>query len=105
MTKIFEVTLTVSVLVAAESEELAEKRAHEERSEIISDFAPGFECGRQITSVADLEKVCGGKWTGDCLPYGDNEEKTLFDWLDVVEPGGQTERCDKTIDMFEAGEG
>lgn len=95
--KLFEVELTFTAVVVAESEEEAHKVADSEAYEITRDNEPSVHVGKQITHEKDLPD----EWTGDCLPYSDGEAgdgETIQFYLDSAPP--EVVRDTKTIDMF-----
>lgn len=99
--KVFEVEMTVTVVVAADSESAAERWAGNNMSEICSwRNAEATSC-REITTRAELDTVENGQWN-DAHPYGlPADDKRLIVDLLPFDPSAPY-RCEQTEDMFSA---
>lgn len=97
--KAFEVTLTVTAVVAAGSEEAAENLAKKLAPEIIRDQGVEVDSCRQLKSLDELAHVDDGQWIPEAMAYGmpPGDSRTLGDLL----PKAGHSRCPDTVDMFE----
>ena len=95
--KPYFVTLSVSVVVMAESKLEAMLEAESNVSKICRDN--GLEPD-EVVEITSLEKLShlSSEWDGQCFPYNCDKNLRLVDILPESEPFKDT----KTIDMFEA---
>jgi hypothetical protein len=97
--KVFEIELTVTAVVAAESEFAAERWADLNMSEICRGSTVLTTSSREITTRAELDTVENGQWN-DAQPYGlpSGDKRLIVDLLpfDPTAPY----RCEQTVDMF-----
>ena len=97
--KVFEIELTVTAVVAAESESAAEQWAERNMSEICSYQTVQSTSSREITTRAELDMVENGQWN-DAQPYGlpSGDKRLIVDLL-PFDPDAPY-RCEQTVDMF-----
>lgn len=97
--KVFEIELSVTVVVAAESESAAEQWAERNMSEICSYQTVQSTSSREITTRAELDTVENGQWN-DAQPYGlpAGDKRLIVDLL-PFDPSAPY-RCENTVDMF-----
>jgi hypothetical protein len=99
--KVFEIEVTVTAVVAAESESAAELWAERNMSSICSELTTQTTSSREIKTRADLDTVENGQWNDAC-PYGlpSGDQRLIVDLLpfDPTAPY----RCESTVDMFSA---
>jgi hypothetical protein len=77
MKKLYKVAIEAFAVVVAEDEKEACRIARHYGSEIMKSEGDSAQCICEIKSISDLPYL----WNSDCLPYGTNEDKTIFDYL------------------------
>lgn len=99
--KVFEIEVTVTAVVAAESESAAELWAERNMYEMCNELTAQATGSREIKTRADLDTVENGQWNDAC-PYGlpQGDARLIVDLLpfDPTAPY----RCENTVDMFSA---
>ena len=97
--KVFEIEMTVTAVVAAESESAAELWAERNMYTICGDQTAQATGSREIKNRADLDTVENGQWN-DAHPYGlpSGDQRLIVDLL-PFDPDAPY-RCEQTVDMF-----
>src|SRR5690606_36970457 len=98
--RLFEVEITFTAIVAAESMADAYSVASSETYEITSECDGDIDVGREIESIEELANFDYGRWDGGCLAYG-SDDRTIGAILSDREPPPY--RCKSTVDMFASG--
>lgn len=78
MTKLYTVTIEVSAVVVAESEESALAIAHDSAREIVGDST--LDDARVIEQVSTVKHIPSG-WDAMCIPYGERGDKRIGEYL------------------------
>lgn len=77
MKKLYEVHLTITAVILADSESHAMILAERNSSTIVRDYDLSAEHAREIKSLDDLTEM----WDGECIPYGGDNDTKIKDLL------------------------
>lgn len=86
MKKLYEIEITISGLVVADSEKQALKFA----DDILYAADINDASVRQWTQRSGYPT----DWTQDCIPYGESGDKTIGEWLAEIEAENESKRPD-----------
>jgi len=100
--KPFSVEISIVTVVMATDSTHAMQVAEDTARESLGDVSHtdcGYGFGREIKDEKQLSSI---GWNGDCLPYGGDGNTRLKDILSELQDSPAPDRCDKTVDMFDA---